>query len=93
MLVQAVEEPVGDGEGVVVRAAGQGEAADRDVQACCGGRVVAFVGQVGFVDDAADLFQGRVGVQAERCQRGSCAGWPTSTGMSTSTSKASGCPD
>src|SRR5206468_3690178 len=30
----------------------------------------AFVGQVGFVDDAADLFQRRVGLQAERDQRG-----------------------
>jgi hypothetical protein len=70
VLIQAVEEPVGDGQGVVVGAVGQGEAADQYVQASCGGGVVAFVGQVGFVDDAADLFQGRVGLQAERCEDG-----------------------
>jgi hypothetical protein len=44
VLVQSVEEPVGDGQGVVVGFAGQGEAADQHVQACGGGGVVAFVG-------------------------------------------------
>jgi threonine dehydrogenase-like Zn-dependent dehydrogenase len=70
VLVQAVEEPVGDREGVVVGAAGQGQAADQDIEADRGGGVVAVVGQVGFVDDAADLFQRRVGGQVERGRRG-----------------------
>src|SRR5712691_6940011 len=54
VLVQAVEQPVGDGEGFVVGAAGQGEAADQDVEARCGWCVVVFVGQVGFMNDVAD---------------------------------------
>ena len=70
VLVQAVEEPAGDGEGFLSGAAGQGEAADQDVQSRFGWCVVAFVGQVGFMDDAAGLFQGRIGFQPERCQRG-----------------------
>src|SRR5262249_40377703 len=44
--------------------------ADEHVQAGCGGGVVAVVGEVGFVDDMADLFQRRVGVQAERLYGG-----------------------
>jgi len=70
VLIQAVEDPAGDAERVVVGFAGQGEAADQHVQARRGGRVVAVVGQVGFVDDAADFFQRRVGGQAERLQGG-----------------------
>jgi hypothetical protein len=44
VLVQAVEQPAGDGEGVVIGAAGQGQAADQNVQARGGGGVEAVVG-------------------------------------------------
>ncbi len=65
VLVQAVEQPAGEGEGVVIGAAGQGQAADQDVQARGGGGVEAVVGQVSFVDNASDLLQCWVCVQAE----------------------------
>src|SRR6266702_6253489 len=55
VLVQSVEEPVGDGEGGVVGLAGQGQAADQDVQARGGGGVVLVVGQIGCGDEAADF--------------------------------------
>jgi hypothetical protein len=70
VLVQAVEYLVGDGKGVVVGAAGQGQATDEHVEARCGGCVVAVVAQVGFVDDVGDLFQRRVVGQVVGGQRG-----------------------
>src|SRR2546429_3108495 len=53
VLIQAVEEPVGDGQGAVVGVAGQGEAADQHVQACGGGGVLEFVRQVGLLGGRA----------------------------------------
>ena len=43
VLIQPVEQFVGDGEGFLVGCAGEGETADQDVQAGRGGGVVAFV--------------------------------------------------
>jgi hypothetical protein len=50
VLVQALEEPSGDGQDVGVGAAGQGETADQHVQARGGGGIVTVVGQVGLFD-------------------------------------------
>lgn len=43
--------------GVVIGLGGQGEATDQDVETCRCWGVVTVVGQVGLVDDAADLFE------------------------------------
>ena len=52
-LVEAVEDRTGHGEGLLV-GADHGQAAEYDVEAGCFGGVVAFVVEVGFVDDLGD---------------------------------------
>ena len=57
-------------EGLLIAVAGQGQAADEDVEAGRDGRVEGVIGEVGFVHDVADLFQDRVAGQVEVQQRG-----------------------
>lgn len=59
VLVEAVEDGVGDGHGAGV-VSGHGQAAQDDVEAWGFGSVEAFVVDVGFVDDLTDAAQGGV---------------------------------
>jgi hypothetical protein len=56
VLVEAIEDGCGVGEGLSV-GADHGEAAEGDVESGGFGGVVAFVVQVGFVDDFSDFPQ------------------------------------
>src|SRR6266568_9373824 len=60
ILIQAVEDPARAGEGFLV-GTHHGQCAEGDVEAGGFGGVVAFVVEVGFVDDLGDAPQHRVG--------------------------------
>lgn len=55
VLVEPVEEPVGDGEGGPIACAGEGEATDEDIESRRDRGVEHVIGEVGFVDDTPDL--------------------------------------